>query len=180
MEAKYVRDEMDAEISMGEVSLLCDEKILDKNVMNRIITSTILQLHLKKYIQFNKDEKGKVIIQIQNSKEKLKKTEELILKCLKASDIEKDNQLQLEEITGNNNRIFYNHKKQLKDLIIKEAIEDEYIDERKLQLKEKYFNTMMTMILLMILFFIIRIGLGDLLRFSTCFMLIYYHRYLFV
>ncbi len=162
MEAEYVRDEVNSKISMGEVSLLCDEKILDKKVMNRIITSTILQLHLKQYIQFNKDEKGKVIIQIQNAKETLKKTEKLIFKCLKESDIEKDSQLKLEEITRNNNRIFYNHKKQLKDLIIEETIEDEYIDKQKLELKEKYFNTMMIMILLMILFFIVRIGVGDL------------------
>ena len=179
MEAEYVRDEINSEISMGEVSLLCDEKILDKKVMNRIITSTILQLHLKQYIQFNKDEKEKVIIQIQNAKEPLRKTEKLIFKCLKESDIEKDNQLKLEEITRRNNQVFYNNKKQLKDLIIEESIEDGYIDKRKLQLKEKYFNTMMSMILLMILFFIVRIEVGDLLGFVTCFMLIYYHRYLF-
>ena len=103
----------------------------------------------------------------------------MIFKCLKESDIEKDNQLKLEEITRRNNQVFYNNKKQLKDLIIEESIEDGYIDKRKLQLKEKYFNTMMSMILLMILFFIVRIGVGDLLRFLTCFMLIYYHRYLF-
>ena len=180
MEAKYVRDEMNSEISMGEVSLLCDEKILDKNVMNRIIISTILQLHLKKYIQFNKDKKGKVIIQIQNSKEQLKKTEKLILKCLKASDIEKDNQLQLEEITRSNNQIFYKNKKQLKDLIIEESIEDGYMDKEKLELKEKYFNTMMSMILLMFLFVLLRLRIQDLIRFNACFMLIYWHRCIFV
>ena len=163
MEAKYVRDEMNSEISMGEVSLLCDEKILDKNVMSRIITSTLLQLHLKKWIQFNKDEKGKVVIQIQNAKEPLKKTENLILKCLKASDIEKDNQLQLEEITRSNNQIFPKNKKQLKDSIIKESIEDGYIDQEKLKLKEKYFHTMMSMILLMFLFAILRISIQDLI-----------------
>lgn len=163
MEAKYVRDEMNSEISMGEVSLLCDEKILDKNVMSRIITSTLLQLHLKKWIQFNKDEKGKVVIQIQNAKEPLKKTENLILKCLKASDIEKDNQLQLEEITRSNNQIFRKNRKQLKDFIIEESIEDGYIDQEKLKLKEKYFHTMMSMILLMFLFAILRISIQDLI-----------------
>ncbi len=180
MEAKYVRDEMNAKISMGEVSLLCDEKILDKKVTNRIITSTILQLHLKKQIQFNKDQKGKIILQIQNAKEPLKKTENLILKCLKASDIEKDNQLQLEEITRSNNQIFRKNRKQLKDFIIEESIEDGYIDKEKLKLKEKYFNTMMSMILLMVLFFIVRIGWGDLLRLLTYFMLIYWHRRILV
>lgn len=180
MEAKYVRDEMDSEISMGEVSLLCDEKILDKDVMNRIITSTILQLHLKKQIQFNQDEKGKIIIQIQNAKEPLKKTEELILQCLKASDVEKDKQLQLEEITRSNNPAFYHHKKRIKDLIIEESIEDGYINQEKLETKQKYFNTMMSMILLMILFILLRIGLGDLIRFYTCFMRVYCHRHMLV
>lgn len=180
MEAKYVRDEMNSEISMGEVALLCDEKILDKNVMSRIITSTILQLHLKKQIQFNKDEKGKVIIQIQNSKEQLKKTEKLILKCLKASDIEKDNKLQLEEITRSDNQFFYNNKKQLKDSIIKESIEDGYINQEKLKLKEKYFHTMMSMILLMFLFAILRLSIQDLIRVNDCIMLIYWHRCIFV
>lgn len=180
MEAKYVRDEMNSEISMGEVSLLCDEKILDKNVMNRIITSTILQLHLKKYLQFNKDEKGKVNIKIQDSKEQLKKTEKLILKCLKASDIEKDNQLQLEEITRSNNQIFYKNKKQLKDLIIEESIEDGYIAQEKLKLKEKYFNTMLSNILVMFLFAVLRFRIQDLIRNNACFMLIYWHRCIFV
>lgn len=180
MEAKYVRNEMNSEISMGEVSLICDEKILDKNVMSRIITSTILQLHLKEHIQFNKDKKGKVIIQIQNSKEQLKKTEKLILTCLKASDIEKDNKLQLEEITRSDNQFFYNNKKQLKDSIIKESIEDGYINQEKLKLKEKYFHTMMSMILLMFLFAILRLSIQDLIRVNDCIMLIYWHRCIFV
>jgi len=45
-----------------------------------------------------------------------------------------------EEITRTNNHIFYNNKKQLKDLIIEESIEDGYIDEEKLELKEEHFN----------------------------------------
>ena len=45
MEAKYARDEINSEISMGEVAFLCDERILDKNIMNRIIISTILYLY---------------------------------------------------------------------------------------------------------------------------------------
>lgn len=171
MEEQYDREEIDSKISMGEVAFICGEKILDKNVVNRIITSTILQLHLKKYIEFNKDKAGKTIIQIQNSKERLKKTEELILKCLKASDIEADNQLKLEEITRSNNQFFNKNKKQLKDLIIEEAIEDGYIEEKKLKEKQRYFSSIFLMILIM--FFLI-FAVSSLIRINDCFNLICY------
>ncbi len=90
MEQKYFRDAINLKVSMGEVALICYENILDKTIMSRIIISTILELHLKRYIKFNKDTKLKLFAQIQDSNEELRKSEKLILQCLKESDIEKE------------------------------------------------------------------------------------------
>jgi len=158
VEQKYYREEMNLKMSMGEVALICYENILDKNIMSRIIISTILELHLKKYIKFTKDIKGRIFVQIQDSNEELRKTEKLILQCLKESDIEKDNKLELEEITGNKNHIFSKNKGNIKDLIITEALEDGYIDEEKLELKQNYFNNYKSLISLIIATFLLIVG----------------------
>ena len=141
MEKDYYRDEINEDISMGEVALICYETILKKDVLNRIIISTILTLHLKKHIKFEKSEnQDGVIILLQDSKEKLKKSEEVVLDALKKSDIEKDKKLTLNEITNQNNTIFIKNRKEIKDAIVEEAIEDGILDEKKLALKQKYFE----------------------------------------
>lgn len=158
MEQKYFRDEINLKMSMGEVALICYENILDKKIINRIIISTILELHLKKYIKLSKDIKGKIFIQIEDSNEELRKSEKLILQGLKESDIEKDNKLELEEITGTKNQIFSKNKRNIKDLILTEALEDGYIDGEKLELKQNYFNNYKSLISLIIVTFLLTVG----------------------
>lgn len=132
--------EINQKISMGEVGLIYYETILDKNIMSKIIISTILELHLKKYIKFEENKNKEIIIKIINSGKELKEYEKFILQCLKDSDVEKDGELKLEEITRNDNIIFSKNKNEIKDLIIKDAIKEKYIDENKLELKQKYFQ----------------------------------------
>ncbi len=141
------------EISMGEAGLIYYETILDKNIMNKIIISTILDLLLKKHIKFEQNSKKEIIIKIVNSNEKLRKSEEFILECLKKSDIEKDNELKLEEITRVDNTIFLKNKKKISELIIKEALEEQYIDKEKIEMKKKYLRDSISKII--ITFFVI-------------------------
>ncbi len=140
MQKDYYKDKLNVQISMGEVALIYYKTILDKEIMNRIIISTILILHTKNHIEFGKNGKGKIILKIVKSNKKLKKSEDFILQCLKKIDVEEDNELELNEITQKNNKIFYKNKEKIKDYIVQEAIEDGYIDKEKLEEKEKNFT----------------------------------------
>lgn len=141
MSKEYYRDELDDNISMGEVALICYETILKKDVLNKIIISTIFILHLKKYVRFEKSEdQDGVVILLQDSDEKLKKSEEVILETLRKSDENNDKKLTLNEITKENNTIFLKNRINIKNAIVEEAIEDGILDKERLALKQKYFE----------------------------------------
>lgn len=136
MKDNYYQDEIDSKISMGEVCLILYKTILDNGIMNKIIVSTILELHRKKCISF-KQKNDDICIEIENPNGNLKESELLIYQCLKASDNEKDGVLTLNEISNKKNKIFAKNKRKIKDAIIKESILDGYIDKEKLEKKEK-------------------------------------------
>ena len=66
MEKKYNRNDIDENFSMGESALLYYDDILEKNVLNRIIISTILRLHKKGYVELNKTNENELVINIKN------------------------------------------------------------------------------------------------------------------
>ncbi len=139
MEKKYNRNDIDENFSMGESALLYYDDILEKNVLNRIIISTILRLHKKGYVELNKTNENELVINIKNGTKKLRISETFIYECLKIMDSDGDGRLTLNELRVSENNIIATHKKNIKELIIQEAMADKLIDSKKFKQKRKYF-----------------------------------------
>lgn len=133
MEKIYNRENIDKNLSPGEIGLIYYNDILDEAIMNKIITSTILKLHLKKHIKIEKEQDNAIIILTENDKKDLKISEEFILECLKQSDLESDNKLTIEELTTEKNKVFAQNKNAIKDKIFEEAIADKLINQKEIK-----------------------------------------------
>lgn len=139
MEKMYYRDELNNNFSMGENALIYYENILEDDVFNKIIISTILKLHTKGYIEINESEDKELIIKIKEGKEKLRISENFIYECLKILDKDNNMTITLNERNIASNNIIAKNKKSIQKLIIQEAMEDELIDPTKFKKKRKYF-----------------------------------------
>ena len=160
MEIKYNRDDIDENLSMGENALLYYDDILEKKVMNRIIISTILRLHKKGYTEINNGQQNELIIKIKDGTENLKISEKFIYEILKFSDIDDDGIVSLDELNATDNKIFAKNKKNIKQLIIQEAMSDDLISKEKFKEKRKYFFRTLE-ILMLIIWYIINIFLDE-------------------
>lgn len=151
MKRKYNRDDIDEHLSMGENALLYYDNILEKNALNRIVISTILRLHKKGYAEVNKSKENELVIKIKNGTKKLRISEAFIFECLKVMDSDSDNILTLNELRVSENNVIATHKKNIKELIIQEAIADELINPKKFKKKRRYFfRTLEILIILLI------------------------------
>ena len=139
MDRKYNRDDIDENLSMGENGLLYYDNILEENALNRIVISTILRLHKKGYVKINKSKENELVINIKNGTKKLRASEAFIYQCLKIIDSDSDTILTLNELRVSKNNVIATHKKNIKELIIQEAIVDELINPKKFKKKRGYF-----------------------------------------
>ena len=116
-DSNYNRFDIDENYSMGENGFLYYEDILENKALNKIILSTILNLHKKKYLEINTNEKNELIIKINSGTESLKKSELFIYECLKCIDKDENGTITLNEFNTSENKIFANNKKNIKELI---------------------------------------------------------------
>ena len=135
----YNRFEINENYSMGENGLLFYEDIMEKNAFNKIILSSILNLHKKKHLEINTNEKNELIIKIISSNKPLKKSELFIYECLKHIDKDENGTITLNEFNASKNTIFSKNKKSIKELIIQESMDDELIDKDKYKMKSRCF-----------------------------------------
>lgn len=147
----YNREIISNNLSMGEYALLHYNDILDKTVFNRIIISTILQLHLKGFIELNRNNDNKLIIKIKDSTTKLKTSEVFIYDCLKSLDIDNNTVVTLDEFNITSTKVFVKNKNRIKKIIIQEALEDNLIDIDKYTKKRTYFFRTLRILLFIIL-----------------------------
>lgn len=148
MEIKYNRNDIDKNLSMGEYALLHYDNIVEKNTLNKIIISNILRLHKKGYLELNNNKENKLEIKIKDSKESLRISETFIYECLRLIDSNNDLILTLDEFSAYENNVFSKYKKQIKELIIQEAMTDELINIEKFKKKRKYFfRTLETLVI---------------------------------
>lgn len=145
------RNNIDSNLSMGEYSLLHYEDISEESIMNRIIVSTILQLHLKGFVEINENKEKKLIIKIISGTIQLKPSECFIYECLKSLDIDSNSVLTLDELNITSTRVFARNKNRIREMIIQEALEDNLIDIKKYHQKHRYFFRSFRIIILLIL-----------------------------
>ena len=162
MDIKYNK-EINENLSMGEYSLLYYEDILEKNVFNKLILSTILRLHKKKYVELDNNENNQLIIKTKKGTAKLKISETFIYECLKFIDTNKDNILTLNELNSIKNNVFAKYKNNIKELVIQEAISDDLIDTEKYKNKRKHFFRALEILLIIIFSFLGAYGLISLM-----------------
>ena len=134
----YNRYEIDEKYSMGENGFLYYNNILKKKTYNNIILSSILNLHKKKYLKIEKNEKNTLEIRILSNTSPLKKSELFIFECLKRIDKNKNGLITLNELTASNNLVFAKNKKNIKELIYDELLDDGLIDKEKYNIKRNY------------------------------------------
>ena len=135
----YNRFDVDENYSMGENGFLYYEDILENKALNKIILSTILNLHKKKYLEINTNEKNELIIKIISGTKSLKKSELFIYECLNCIDKDENGTITLNEFNTSENTIFANNKKNIKELIYQEFMDDGIIDIKKYKMKKRYF-----------------------------------------
>ncbi len=135
----YNRFEINDNLSMGENGFSYYDDILERNAFNRIILSTILNLHKKKYLEVNTNEKNELIINILSNNETLKESEYFVYECLKHIDKDENGIITLDEFNASENTIFAKNKKNIRELIYQEAMKDGLINVEKYKMKRKYF-----------------------------------------
>ena len=135
----YNRFEIDENLSMGENGFLYYNDFMEKNAYNRIILSTILNLHKKGYVEIDTNEKNELNIKIITGTQNLKKSEYFIYECLKHIDKDENSTITLNEFNTSENIIFAKNKKNIKELIYQEAMDDDLIDKEKYRMKRRYF-----------------------------------------
>lgn len=171
----YNREQINKEMSAGEIVLLYYNDIYSKSMINKIIIGTILKLQLKKYIVIE-GKNEELVIRISESKEKLRISEKFILECIKYCDSEKDKELSIKEIK--NNKIFSRHKNEIQELIIQEAISDGLVDLERNKKKKGIFikafkRTFFILVLLLILLFL---GFREISTFVLAFALVFIYK----
>ena len=150
MDIEYYREELNKDITMGEIGLLYYEDVFRGSVLKKIIASTILMLHIKKYIKIETEQDQEtVIIFKENEKnmEPLKESEKFILNCLKNSDINNDGKIKTRELKIEASALINKEKKKIKESIVRDAINNEYIDEDKLKKRQNHFNIAVTLLI---------------------------------
>lgn len=136
---KYNRFEIDDNLSMGENGFLYYNDFMENNAYNRIILSSILNLHKKRYVEIETNEKNELIIKIITGTQNLKISEYFIYECLKQIDKDENGTITLNEFNTSENTIFAKNKKNIKELIYQEALDDDLIDKEKYSMKRTYF-----------------------------------------
>ena len=165
METKYNINGIDKNLSMGEIAILYYNDILEKDVYNKVIISTILRLNSKKYVSIDNAENNEIIVRIKEGTENLKISEKFILECLKVIDTDNDSIVTLNEFNACENDVFVRYKKNIKQLIIHEAMKDELVDTNKFKEKRRYFfRTLEIFVILILLIIPGLIGIINLLR----------------
>ena len=127
-------------------------------------------LHIKRYIKIETEQNQETVITFKENEENmdpLKESEKCILNCLKNSDINNDGKIKTKElkieasVLINKERklsLIKSTRKKIKESIVRDAINNEYIDEDKLKKRQNHFNMAATL-LVGILF---AIGFGSL------------------
>lgn len=139
MNKSYNRFKIDNTLSMGENGFLYYNDIIKKESFNRIIISSIFNLYKKNCIQVDTNKKNELIIKVLSIKENLKKSEYFIYECLKKIDKDENGTITLNEFNVQENKVFAKNKKNIKELIFNEAIEDSLIEIDKFNLKKECF-----------------------------------------
>lgn len=155
MDNNYYREIIDNNLSMGEYSLLYYDNILEKKTFNKIIISTILKLHLKGFVELNRNDSNNLIIRIKTGKEKLKTSEIFIFDCLKSLDIDNDSIVTLDEFNISSTKVFARNARRIKKIILQEALDDSLINIEKYQKKRFYFFRALRILLLVLLSIIV-------------------------